>query len=289
GEGVYDQNAPKTGVQKQLDDLINDEDPGKFLGIGADDDDEYKSQRDNEAVYLSNSKSSTFGNRIVGDIQCNVTSLSMMLIAMNSGDEDGVIEIVKEAIKKSGGTYKSSWGIEELLAKYTDLQGSSVFSSSTMGKMAKKLMSTKLSKVETIWEQQIKSDGLLNVVKDKILPALKEGAEVILSGKFTHGGHIVFLRSLKSDGPVINDPYGACLGIGQYMKNGDAASKNKSKFNSYNEVLKRRLSINGLYDKVEKAIKENGTLPANMGQDNLYSWDDFAAINPYRFIITHKK
>lgn len=270
---------PSADIKDQLDELIDDENQGdNGLGIGAGEDDEYLSQRDNQKMSLNVSGKKS------GDSQCNVTSLGMMLIAMKGGDEEGVIDIVQKAIKAEGASYESSWGLEELLAKYTDTQNMSITSSSNMGKIAKKLLSETISETEII---EVSAKTVLDKIKNNVIPAVKKGGEVIISARFTSGGHIVFLRSIKSSGLVIHDPYGLCCATGEYLRNQDTASK--SRFTNHEQLIKRRLSLNGRFDEIKQMVESGEKMPGNLGDNNFYSWDDFVAVNPYRLVITHKK
>ena len=254
------------------------------LGVGADDDDEYKSQRDNETLSLSHSKSKP----VTGDSQCNVTSLAMMLISLNGGDEAGVIDIVQKAIKKGGATYESSWGLEELLAQYTEkIEKGSIFSSSRMGEIAADLLKDKVSSSEDIWVNESKPQDAIDKWKETIVPLLKKGCEVIISGRFTHGGHIVSLRSVKSSGVILQDPYGMCIVQGVYMRNGQIFSKDD--LAKYQMEIKRRLSVNGRFDEIKDMIEAGKVLPQNLGSNNYYSWEDFGSMKIYRFVVAHKK
>ena len=253
------------------------------LGVGAANIDSYKSQRDNETLSLPHSSS----KKRSGDVQCNVTSLAMMLISLNGGNEAEVIDIVKKAIKKEGGTYKSSWGLEELLAQYTDTIGKSIHSSSRMGKIAVDLLTDKVASFEAIEVNENKPQDAIDECKNTIIPLLKKGSEVIISGRFTHGGHIVSLRSVKSSGVMIQDPYGLCIAQGVYMKNGKVFSK--SNFAKYQMNIKRRLSVNGRFEEIKAMVEAGKALPQNLGSNNYYSWDDFGSMKIYRFVVAHKK
>ncbi len=250
------------------------------LGVGDADIDTYKSQRDNETLYLAHSN----GKRS-GDVQCNVTSLAMMLISLNGGNEEEIIDIVKTAIEKKGKTYKSSWGLEELLAQYTEATNQTINSSSVMGKVATKLLKNKVASSENITISRPKQ--AIEECQTTILSFLKKGSEVIISGKFTDAGHIVSLRSVKSSGVVIQDPYGLCVVRTVYMANGQPFSQ--ADFIKYETHIKRRLAISGRFEEIKAIVEAGGLLPQDLGKDNYYSWDDFGSMNIYRFVVVNKK
>lgn len=90
-------------------------------------------------------------------------------------------------------------------------------------------------------------------IKKNVISAVKKGGEVIINAHFTKGGHIVFLRSIKSSGLVIHEPYVLCCATGEYLRNQDIASK--SRFTKYEQLVKRRLSLNGRFDEIKKMVE----------------------------------
>ncbi len=269
--------TPATGTNNS--NPQNSSSPVAEFGAGAESTDVYKSQRDNQTVRLRSGREAT------GGIQCNVTSLAMQLVGLADGDEAKVVALTKELIKKRGGSFQSSWGLEELLIGLINSMGGSIFVNTNLAAAAKLYPFVK--KVDTFWAP--KKDLMINTV----MPALKNGAEVTFSALFTwKGGHIVSMLGVRADGVVLNDPYGCNIipnvsGTAGYFRN--ASQGSKQLLSKYRTLLERRLSIRGNAKMIIDCINKGANLPGDVGSKNFYSWSDYSAIQPLWVQIAYKK
>jgi LysM repeat protein len=252
---------------------------GADLGAGAENTDAYESQRDNKMLDLKNSTSSYNGGKESGDVQCNVTSLAMQLVGLADGDKAKVIKLVKAQLEKRKATIDPGWGLEEMLGTLVDKLGISIFGASGLAAVCK-LLPELVKSTEIIYTFDKATFA------SKIVPALKAGAEIIFSGKFTSGGHICSLLGVRSDGIVINDPYGCNLAQGVYFKNG--AVGNKANLETYKNTLARRLSLSGALQSVIDAATAGKPFAQNIGKQNFYSWDDVTKVGLKWMQIAYK-
>jgi hypothetical protein len=249
------------------------------LGVGAENTDSYESQRDNKMLDLKNSKASSNGGKESGDVQCNVTSLAMQLVGLADGDKAKVIKLVKAQLDKRKATIDPSWGLEEMLGTLVDKLGITIFGASGLAAVCK-LLPELVKSTELLWTFDKATFA------NKIVPALKSGAEIILSGKFTHGGHICSLLGVRNDGIVINDPYGCNLATGVYFKNGGVGTK--SHLTTYKDTLARRLSLNGKLQAVIDAANAGKAFTQDIGKQNFYTWDDVTKVGLKWIQIAYK-
>jgi peptidoglycan hydrolase-like protein with peptidoglycan-binding domain len=259
------------------------------LGIGAEASDYYDSQRDNKMLDLKNSTSKVFKDgKEYGDVQCNITSLAMQLVGLADGDKAKVDGLIENLLKKNKvpATLYGGYGLPERLGLLVDSNNKSIFGSGGLEEIAKALPEL-VSKVERI---ELSADMKLvkQVYANKVVPALKEGAEVIISAFFTGDGHIISLLGVRNDGIVANDPYGCNLGRKKYLKNGKVASADYLKA-PFLDLLKRRTSLNGQFPAVEAALKSGNVMPANLGAKSFFSWEDYIAVGPKYVVIAYKK
>jgi peptidoglycan hydrolase-like protein with peptidoglycan-binding domain len=237
-------------------------------GIGDDGDETYKNQRDNP---------------VLADATCNVTTLTMQLVGLANGDEAKVIKSALALCQKHNikGVTESTQ-LEEILRKLTivaagkkeSINGIPVWQWSWVLDKTAELFTDIVSHVDDagkFWEITSKEKYY-----DKIVPALKQGAEVMLSNKLTSGGHIVFLVSVRDEGIVINDPYGIMVTNHQYVRNAEQITSNKKTLISSNQsIVDTRLKLNsGMKSKIMELVKGSGNFPANSGEKNFYTWDE---------------
>jgi cytochrome c-type biogenesis protein CcmH/NrfF len=111
---------------------------------------------------------------------------------------------------------------------------------------------------------------------EKIVPALKEGAEVMVSNKLTSGGHIAFLVSVRDEGIVINDPYGIMVKDHKYIRNAEQITETKkTTITSNQSIVDTRLKLNsGMKTKIMQLLQSGGNFPSNSGEKNFYTWEE---------------
>lgn len=253
-------------------------------GAGAESTDAYDSQRDNKTINLKHSVSDTTGHNIEGGSQCNVTSIAMMLVNLADGNKNKVLKLTEDLLAKHKLTKEAGWGLPEMVATLIDkVVGGAIFVNNNFHKLYK-LYPELVKGSETLYPTDKK------IFLEKIGPALQKGDEVIFSGNFTGSGHICSLLGVREDGIVINDPFGCCIfkGNGGYMKNGKDNAAVKSLIKSHAAVVKRRLSLNGRFDELQKASEQGKNAPADIGRENFYTWEDIFNISFRWLQITHK-
>ena len=135
--------------------------------------DSYRNQRDNPEL---------------GDTSCNVTSLAMQLLSLAHGDETKLRETAVALLKKRGATASTSTQLEELLRQLAikvaggetvPLGGGKTSPSWQMAFILDKvseLFTDYVSKTEYIMSVASKA-----MIQEKIVPALDQGAVVMLS------------------------------------------------------------------------------------------------------------
>jgi cytochrome c-type biogenesis protein CcmH/NrfF len=237
-------------------------------GIGDEGDESYKNQRDNP---------------VLGDTTCNVTTLAMQLIGLANGDEAKVMQSALALCQK----YKvagvsASVQLEEILRKLTIVAAGNkekindipVWQWSWVLDKTAELFTDLVSHVDDaskFWEIMSKEKYF-----EKIVPALKEGAEVMVSNKLTSGGHIAFLVSVRDEGIVINDPYGIMVKDHKYIRNAEQITEaKKTTITSNQSIVDTRLKLNsGMKTKIMQLLQTGGTFPANSGEKNFYTWDE---------------
>jgi len=125
----------------------------------------------------------------------------------------------------------------------------------------------------------------------KISKPLSEGAAIMLSTELT-GGHIVYLKEIKSDGLVIHDPYGMRM-PGGYVKNNSYIQSAKNKITDAKEAFKIRTKENySLKKTILDQIDSNKIkyFTSNLGESNFYSWTEVVKYNIGKWInILYKK
>jgi peptidoglycan hydrolase-like protein with peptidoglycan-binding domain len=237
-------------------------------GIGDEGDETYKNQRDNP---------------VLGDVTCNVTTLAMQLLGLANGDEAKVIQSALALCKKHNvGGVSVSTQLEEILRKLTIVAAGNkekidnipVWQWSWVLDKTAELFTDLVDHVDDagkFWEITSKEKYF-----EKIVPALKDGAEVMLSNKLTSGGHIAFLVSVRDEGIVINDPYGIMVTGHQYLRNAELINSTKKSLISSNQaVFDNRLKLNsGLKSKINQLLASGANFPSNSGEKNFYSWDE---------------
>ncbi|MCP4438789.1 MAG: DUF882 domain-containing protein [Aureispira sp.] len=258
-------------------------------GIGYDDNDKdtYRDQRDNP---------------MLGDVTCNVTTLAMQLISLASGNEMELKQTAVDLLKAKGKTMTTDIQLEELLrqlciaynkegGEYVTLSGSKYkcWQVAYILDQVSELFTKYVGKTVTIYPSLDKAG-----YDAKIVPALKEGAEIMLSNKMTHGGHIVKLASVRADGVVLNDPYGCLVeGAGKYLRNGEQLTgTKKSRILNNKNILEVRLQTNTSLKKklYDLAAKGEGNLPGDTGKLNFYTWAEVKTYKIGKWVnITYKK
>ena len=237
-------------------------------GIGDEGDESYKNQRDNP---------------VLGDATCNVTTLTMQLVGLANGDEAKVMQSALALCQKHKvAGVSASVQLEEILRKLTIVAAGNkekidnipVWQWSWVLDKTAELFTDLVSHVDDaskFWEIMSKEKYF-----EKIVPALKEGAEVMLSNKLTSGGHIAFLVSVRDEGIVINDPYGIMVKDHKYIRNAEQVTEaKKATITSNQSIVDTRLKLNsGLKAKIMQLLESGGTFPANSGEKNFYTWDE---------------
>jgi peptidoglycan hydrolase-like protein with peptidoglycan-binding domain len=237
-------------------------------GIGDEGDESYKNQRDNP---------------VLGDATCNVTTLAMQLLGLANGDEAKVMQSALALCKKHNvSAVSASTQLEEILRKLTIVAAGNkekindipVWQWSWVLDKTAELFTDLVSHVDDaskFWEIMSKEKYF-----EKIVPALKEGAEVMLSNKLTSGGHIAFLVSVRDEGIVINDPYGIMVKDHKYIRNAEQVTEaKKATITSNQSIVDTRLKLNsGMKTKIMQLLQTGGTFPANSGEKNFYTWDE---------------
>ncbi len=264
------------------------------VGYGEHDENSYRSQRDNP---------------VIPDGTCNVTSLSMQLLSLANGDEKELRKIAVALIKKHGKKASTKTQLEELLRQLCiiinkgkiNLNGYKCWEWAYV-----------LNGVARMFKDYVKKTDFTKITHDldgnkkkttkreialtkedyfkKVVPALKKGAEVILSNKLTSGGHIVNLVGIKADGIIINDPYGCFVAPKRYLRNGDKLKSARVKKNK--EILESRLKFNtNLKSKLYSlAETSKATVPTNAGKRNFYTWQEVTRYSIGRWInFVYKK
>jgi peptidoglycan hydrolase-like protein with peptidoglycan-binding domain len=236
-------------------------------GIGDEGDENYKNQRDNP---------------VLGDATCNVTTLAMQLIGLANGDEAKVLQSALALCKKhkvSG--VSASTQLEEILRKLTIIAAGSEYLSGTPAWQWSWVLDKTAEMFTDLVDRVDNAGKLMDITTkekyfEKIVPALKEGAEVMVSNKLTSGGHIVFLVSVRDEGIVINDPYGIMVTGHQYLRNAELINSTKKSLISNNQaVFDNRLKLNsGLKSKITQLLASGGNFPTNSGEKNFYTWDE---------------
>ena len=237
-------------------------------GIGDEGDESYKNQRDNP---------------VLGDTTCNVTTLTMQLVGLANGDEAKVMQSALALCQKHKvAGISASVQLEEILRKLTIVAAGNkekigdipVWQWSWVLDKTAELFTDLVSHVDDaskFWEIMSKEKYF-----EKIVPALKEGAEVMLSNKLTSGGHIVFLVSVREEGIVINDPYGIMVKDHKYIRNAEQITETKkTTITSNQSIVDTRLKLNsGMKTKIMQLLQSGGNFPSNSGEKNFYTWDE---------------
>jgi hypothetical protein len=237
-------------------------------GIGDEGDESYKNQRDNP---------------VLGDTTCNVTTLTMQLVGLANGDEAKVMQSALALCQKHKvAGVSASVQLEEILRKLTIVAAGNkekignipVWQWSWVLDKTAELFTDLVSHVDDaskFWEIISKEKYF-----EKIVPALKEGAEVMVSNKLTSGGHIVFLVSVRDEGIVINDPYGIMVKDHKYIRNAEQITEaKKTTITSNQSIVDTRLKLNsGMKTKIMQLLQSGGTFPSNSGEKNFYTWDE---------------
>ena len=242
-------------------------------GVGDDGHEVYKDQRDNPRM---------------GDTTCNVTTLAMQLIALAGGDEARVTESAVKLLQGYGQSASTSTALEELLRQLTIHVSGAEYHSGIPAWQWSWVLDKTGEQFTDIASRIINPDegGLYNIFtkalyEEKIVPALSQGAEVMLSNSLTRGGHIVFLVSVRNDGLVIHDPYGMMVTGQRYIRNGDPVSSHKSFYTGNPQTVATRLKLNtNLKGQLDGIFSSgSGTLPSNLGESNFYTW---AEVSTYK-------
>ncbi len=236
-------------------------------GIGDEGDESYKNQRDNP---------------VLGDVTCNVTTLTMQLVGLANGDEARVVQSALALCQKHKvAGVSASVQLEEILRKLTIVAAGSEYLSGTPAWQYSWVLDKTAEMFTDLVDHVDNADKLMDITSkekynQKIVPALKEGAEVMVSNKLTSGGHIVFLVSVRDEGIVINDPYGIMVTGHQYLRNAELINSTKKSLISNNQaVFDNRLKLNsGLKSKIIQLLASGGNFPTNSGEKNFYTWDE---------------
>jgi hypothetical protein len=248
--------------------------------------DSYRSQRDNPEL---------------GDKTCNVTSLAMQLLTLAHGDETKLRETAVALLKKRGVTASTSTQLEELLRQLAIKVGGGETVPLAGGKTSPAWqMAWVLDGVSELFTDYVsKTENIAGVAskkmfQEKIVPALAKGAVVMLANKLTSSGHIVKLNEVLADGILLDDPFGCLVEKqGGYLKNGATVGPNHiARINDNAAILDSRLKSNAALRKTftDLAAAKTGTIPANAGNDNFYSWDEVIAYNIGKWAnVTYKK
>ena len=269
--GATNENNNTTPVEEQTNEENNNVEPVEgSTGIGDEGDESYKNQRDNP---------------VLGDKTCNVTTLAMQLIGLANGDEARVMESALALCTQhrvSG--VNASTQLEEILRRLTIVaagnkemvDGVPAWQWSWVLDKTAELFTDLVDHVDNAnkyWEILTKEKYF-----SEIVPALQEGAEVMLSNKLTSGGHIAFLVSVRDEGIVINDPYGMMVTNHQYVRNAEQVSNTKKGwFTTYKTIIDTRLKLNaGLKTRLLELVESGGNFPNNTGEKNFYTWDEVA-------------
>ena len=237
-------------------------------GTGDEGDESYKNQRDNP---------------VLGDTTCNVTTLAMQLIGLANGDEAKVMQSALALCQKHKvAGVSASVQLEEILRKLTIVAAGNkekindipVWQWSWVLDKTAELFTDLVSHVDDaskFWEIMSKEKYF-----EKIVPALKEGAEVMVSNKLTSGGHIAFLVSVRDEGIVINDPYGIMVKDHKYIRNAEQITEaKKTTITSNQSIVDTRLKLNsGMKTKIMQLLQSGGKFPSNSGEKNFYTWDE---------------
>jgi hypothetical protein len=237
-------------------------------GTGDEGDESYKNQRDNP---------------VLGDTTCNVTTLAMQLIGLANGDEAKVMQSALALCQKHKvAGVSASVQLEEILRKLTIVAAGNkekindipVWQWSWVLDKTAELFTDLVSHVDDaskFWEIMSKEKYF-----EKIVPALKEGAEVMVSNKLTSGGHIAFLVSVRDEGIVINDPYGIMVKDHKYIRNAEQITEDKKTTITTNQsIVDTRLKLNsGMKTKIMQLLQSGGKFPSNSGEKNFYTWDE---------------
>jgi hypothetical protein len=223
----------------------------------------------------------------------------MQLISI-AKDEEAIKRTALAILKKNKKTYPESTQLEELLRQLTIIaNGNKEKVVTPQGTYNAWNMAYILDAVTEMFTDFVsKTITVMDVTTqkaymEKIVPALRQGAEVMVSNYLTHGGHICFLVGVRSDGLVINDPYGALIaGAGKYFKNGEPVAPKKEWIKTNKEVFERRFRFN---DALKKQIEQlcatgTGNFPTNTGLKNFYSWAEVAEYKIGKWCnVTYKK
>ena len=280
-----------TGLFKKVEDFFTDEDQNQALGVGAESSDYYDNQIDNKAVY-------NVKRTVAGHSQCNVTSLSMTLINLANGNKSKVLKMAQQILKKKGIPFPQNAELPYLLNSIISAFGYSISGGSWVLKVAGDLFKDLVGKIETFEVQHgIRSEAFY---QNKLIPALEQGAEVVLGSLQTNAGHISSLLGVRKDGIVVNDPYGAWMGNRKlptcYLGNGKGNDYTvggykaiQASLATYMPIIERRLSLNGHTQKALQVMKSGGLLPANMGEKNFYNWADVTSVSMLWVQVYHKK
>ena len=237
-------------------------------GIGDEGDESYKNQRDNP---------------VLGDTTCNVTTLTMQLVGLANGDEAKVMQSALALCQKHKvAGVSASVQLEEILRRLTIVAAGNkekindipVWQWSWVLDKTAELFTDLVSHVDDaskFWEIMSKEKYF-----EKIVPALKEGAEVMVSNKLTSGGHIAFLVSVRDEGIVINDPYGIMVKDHKYIRNAEQITETKkTTITSNQSIVDTRLKLNsGMKTKIMQLLQSGGNFPSNSGEKNFYTWEE---------------
>lgn len=237
-------------------------------------------------------------NPVLGDSTCNVTTLAMQLSSIAGGDVSRVQYMAYTILKEKGMNMSASTALEELLRQLCIKVGGgeqvklgdSYYNAWTVAWVldgVSELFKELVSKTETVYPELTQAG-----YNAQIVPAMQQGAEIMVSNKLTSSGHIAFLLAVRSDGIIINDPYGMMAQDKKYIRNGDPVSSHAAKYKDYATTIATRLKYNPeLKKELDTLFASNtGTLPRKLGAKNFYTWAEVATYSIGKWAnITRKK
>lgn len=195
----------------------------------------YRNQRDNEGTYAA-SDARSFGYARGGDVMCNVTSIAMALNQLGIGVDES---------SKQFEDLLDELMVEERLGSRYELGGQSA-TAAAFG-----------AATERVWVPSFTSGAAAQAYYEAhVLPRLEQGAAATLSimfGPQRAYAHIVRLEWVKSDGLLVDDPFGRIYHSGSHYT----------------------------YERNDVA-SESGD--GARGEDRLWSWDTVAALNRGRYV-----